>query len=363
MSQKFLKLYLNYRGKYLYIRDIEKNKELFIRAYEWGKKREKRHFKNLFEKNHVFLSLTDTCSLNCKHCALNTSTKVNKIDMPYDTVISLINEIFNAQYKILALSGAEPFMYKYFIPLIKYLKNIRHLSTKIWLYTNMQMDIDNEIILDITDTFDKIIISIDGCEEEHDARRGYGSFKKATNNIKKITINQRKSEIAIRATLTSEQVKNGVENEIISIAKDVKIKQVLFSKLLPIGRAKENYINIEKFNEQKIDPDFFNKNFIPRNNCGIGSNIQISPNGDIFPCWAMIENNYKIGNIKDGFKNILKNYKKRRFFYNNVDNIDKCNSCDVRYICGGVCYAFVNRDCSNIYKQIIKYLEIAKNNI
>jgi len=353
---------LNYEGRYLYTNEVIKNKELFIKAYEWGKtKVQKKYFPNIFEKNHVFLSLTESCSLKCTHCALDTGKNTNIVDMPYDTAISIITEILNVQYKVLSLSGAEPFMYKYFLPLVRYLKNIHHPHTQLWLYTNLQSDINDEIISDIINTFDKIVISIDGCEEEHDHRRGQGSFKKAINNIKKITVREGKCEKSIRATLTFEQIKRGVKNDIINIANEVNIKQVLFSKLLPIGRAKKNMVYIDKFDEQKIDPDYFKRKFIPRNNCGIGSNMQISPNGDIYPCWAMIEKNYKIGNIKDGFKKVLNVYRKRKYFYNNVDNIEKCNSCDVRYICGGVCYAFINSDCSNIRNQIIEYLRMARN--
>jgi uncharacterized protein len=338
---------------------IEKNKQCFIQAYEWGKtKAPNNAFRKTFDKNQVFLNITGNCPLECSHCAV--SAKSHSFDMSYDMLLSIINKIIHMKYRILSLNGGEPFMFKYFISLVKYLNKIHHPHTQLWLNTNLYCDMSDEIVFNILNTFDHIIISIDGGENEHDNRRGQGSFKKTFYNFKKIMVRQRKSHISIRATLTSEQIKRGVKNEVKNIAKELGIHSIYFSNLLPIGRAK-NIIDIDKINQKTVDNDYFTKRFMPRNNCGIGKNLHITPTGDIYPCWAMIEDDHKIGNIKDGFNKTIKKYKNGNYFYNTVDNIEKCKLCDVRYICGGICYSFINSDCTNLYDLIIKYLELARD--
>lgn len=68
--------------------------------------------------------------------------------------------------------------------------------------------------------------------------------------------------------------------------------------------------------------------------CGVGKTIAgISVNGDIYPCHRFVGiEEAKIGNIK--------NYvfrEKNVFYQNSIDKITGCQTCWVRYFCGGGC--------------------------
>ena len=138
---------------------------------------------------------------------------------------------------------------------------------------------------------------------------------------------------------------------------------VLFNIVSSVGRAKENseiltdmehldmnlkiakYILKQGYEDKKIGGAFYQRIQV-RNSCGgYGKVMAIFPEGDIYMCQCMEQNQVRMGDILiDNPEKILKTQEcllkqseiKQLFC---VDYKEICKECDYRYICGGKCMA------------------------
>ena len=109
---------------------------------------------------------------------------------------------------------------------------------------------------------------------------------------------------------------------------------VIVRKSKKIPQGKYRVINAETINAMRSGVKFIT--------CGTGiCTCCVDSNGDIFPCINMVNDIYKIGNVKheNSLKELwsssstIKNLKKL-----NVDTMnEKCQTCMFRYFCGGYC--------------------------
>ncbi len=80
--------------------------------------------------------------------------------------------------------------------------------------------------------------------------------------------------------------------------------------------------------------------------CGLGMNLYIGPGGECFPCYALTDAQHALGNaLDDGLAAVLE----RNDLYRRVtvDSNRQCRACALRYLCGGFCRAWSNRDSPN----------------
>ena len=138
---------------------------------------------------------------------------------------------------------------------------------------------------------------------------------------------------------------------------------VLFNIVSSVGRAKENseiltdmehldmnlkivkYILNQGYEDKKIGGAFYQRVQV-RNSCGgYGKVMAIFPEGDIYMCQCMEQNQVRMGNILSDepqkilqeLENLLKKDEIKRLFCAEYKEI--CKECDYRYICGGHCLA------------------------
>ena len=76
--------------------------------------------------------------------------------------------------------------------------------------------------------------------------------------------------------------------------------------------------------------------------CAIGDNeISISPTGDVYPCQLLHIDQFLAGNVHE--RSIQEIYRDSPALQHcadlDVDHIEKCSDCAIRYICGGACRA------------------------
>ncbi|MDR1673662.1 MAG: SPASM domain-containing protein, partial [Bacteroidales bacterium] len=85
--------------------------------------------------------------------------------------------------------------------------------------------------------------------------------------------------------------------------------------------------------------------FHPLTTCGIGQNLFIRPDGGVYPCYAWCGEHTRIGNVFDaGLNALLRSPQFTRLAACTVDTIAKCRDCASRYLCGGACRAWGNRN-------------------
>jgi uncharacterized protein len=341
--------YLSAAGDKLHPGDIARGRARYAQALKWGATGAPAHaFAKKRGAGKLFLNITDSCPLRCTHCAVNASA--GNMDMPLETALTIIREALALGFEEVSLNGGEPFVYGEFRTLVNEMIKMRNADMNFMLFTNLFVDFDDDLAKLILQAFDKISISLDGDEAEHDERRGAGTFTRTCGHLSRLVKLNRQSDkpcaLSVRAALTREQKKRGVGEEIRKIAKKHGINVVNITTVLPIGRAKLLEKVTLPIPEPPENPARYFASFTPRDSCGLCSNPHITSEGDIYPCWAYLEEGQPVGNVRDGLQNVLYDFLwgSRKYEYC-VNHSEKCKNCDVRYLCGGVCRAYRDCDC------------------
>jgi radical SAM protein with 4Fe4S-binding SPASM domain len=134
-----------------------------------------------------------------------------------------------------------------------------------------------------------------------------------------------------------------------------------------------NNIGLPKDNRDSHKPQEDNDIGIQcRDCCPVGHrSISIGADGSIYPCHMLHVKDLVMGNIlTDDMYKILDN-KTNMFASLSVDNMEKCNICEYKYICGGGCratsyYKYGNffspdADCENFHSVFSKKIKDIKN--
>jgi uncharacterized protein len=341
--------YLAAAGDKLHPGDVARGRARYAQALKWGATSAPPHaFAKKRGADKLFLNITNNCPLRCAHCSVNAP--VCGTDMPLETALAIIREAVTSGFRELSLNGGEPFVYREFRTLVSEMKKMRDVDMNFMLFTNLFVDFDDDLAKLILQTFDRISVSLDGGEAEHNERRGAGTFVRTCGHLSRLVELNRQLDkpcaLSVRAALTREQRGRGVGEEVRKIVKRLGINTVNITNVLPIGRAK----SLEKvaLSTPKPPKDIarYFASFAPKDSCGLCSNPHITPEGDIYPCWAYLEEGQPIGNARDGLQNVLHDFLwgNRKYEYC-VDHLKKCKNCDVRYLCGGVCRAYKDCDC------------------
>jgi uncharacterized protein len=350
--------YLASAGDRLHPCDVARGHARYVQALKWGATEAPRHtFAKKRGAGKLFLNITNNCPLRCTHCSVDASAE--NTDMPLETALNILREAAVLGFDEVSLNGGEPFMYGKFRELVTEMSNMRDGNMSFMLFTNLFLDFDDDLAKLVLQTFDRISISLDGGETEHNKRRGTGTFAKTCSLIKRLVeINRQLDKpcaLSVRATLTREQKERGVANDVRETAKRLGIHTVNITSVLPIGRAKLlEDVKLSIPNPPENAARYF-ASFIPRDTCGLCSNPHITPEGDIYPCWAYLEEGLPLGNVHDGLKNVLYDFLwgNRKYDFC-VDSLEKCKNCDVRYVCGGVCRGYRDCDCGELREYYLR---------
>jgi len=215
---------------------------------------------------------------------------------------------------------------------------------------------------------DQVVVSVDGDQASHDARRGVGTYARTLANLRTLISLNPKTEVGITAVLTAEEIGGVAGNAVRALGDELGL-QVRFKAILPLGRG----------HELEVKPDFYTSfdNGMESlvygthlaSTCGLGMNLYIAPDGSSYPCYALTGMRHDLGNVfEDGLLPVLaRNNAYRRV---TVDSNAKCSQCALRYLCGGFCRAWSESDdpdappidCSTLYvraySQFVNALEV-----
>lgn len=321
--------------------------------------------RNGFKKNAAKLTetplislqiyLTNRCNLKCKHCYMDAVGVNDPVEELTTSEISSVIEDFSKIYQTqVVFTGGEPLLRPDFFKLAKIAKTK---NLRVLLFTNGTL-INKGMINDLVENVDEIQFSLDGASREtNDKIRGAGVFEKVLNSInllKNTDIN-----LLLAFVLMPENIDDFKKN-IEKLARSIDNVELKFSFATTEGRASEssrfkNTFYGEKEVQQILKILYqkklhampkFEPNLIVKN-CGYGEVIAISSNGNIHPC-AILKNS--AGNIhKDPLKRVINSIRKEAVDLD-VDNLDVCPQCDLKYICFGGCRLNNLKYHKNIFK-------------
>ena len=334
---------------------------------------------HLHEKHHhwreAYIHITTLCNLFCSHCYSNSNEKKNAESMRLEQIIEIIRILNKNKFQSIKITGGEPMMYLHWANLLSAIENLRQDGElcRMVLRTNLSLPLTSNDIELVKDCFDDIIVSVDGDEKSHDMRRGAGSYVQTIENLRMMAKCNKNGKISIAATLSNEMWSGFEGQNVRSLGSELGV-DVRIRPVLPLGRL-GNCSLLPSFDESILMMDscsVINKFKSIRSSCSLGQNIHIEVNGDCYPCFALINEKYKIGNIFfDNTDEVLR--KNIAYIRHTVDTNHKCQSCEWRYLCGGHCRLWrsnddlnsapINCDASKkqskyILKSALEFLEI-----
>lgn len=314
---------------------------------------EARHFENCItkkiENKTVMIYLTQECNMRCPHCYMYAGLKKEN-ELSVDEIIDFLKFSKKNGFDKVKFSGGEVTARNDFIEIIN---RTYELGYKIEIFTNGTLWYD-DMINEIAPKLSEVQISIDGyCEEENSRVRGKGNFEKALKVVDKF-VNKGVATRVATTPMFDENLEKKIDNYV-KFAKGLIEKyenknfNIIFTGELIKGRninlsERENnkYSKIiEELYEKSIgitkESSFAtsHKRFDILDNCSFG-NLYIDSNGDVYAC-SRIENMKPFANIRNNdFARIFEISKKAKFV-SCVDNLEPCNKCELKYICGGGC--------------------------
>ncbi len=186
--------------------------------------------------------ITNTCNLHCRHCGVSTGRNrviKNKI-LPPSKIANIFKKLHEIGLEKVSLTGGEPFLRNDLLKILLYAKKS---NIKIAINTNLTFlpDYFSECIAE--NLIQEIALSIDGANSlTHDQIRGHGNFEKTLLNIEKIHEFSEKYGYGPKLSFTS--VPNLLNYEdidgIIELAREKKVQQVQFEKIVYNGNAANN---------------------------------------------------------------------------------------------------------------------------
>jgi len=264
--------------------------------------------------------------------------------MAVDDVVSLVHQVAKAGFGKVVITGGEPLMHPQRDMLLDTLAGLRQeikpLQTV--LRTNLAYRLTPALLERLADSTDQVVISLDGDEASHDARRGVGTYARTVANLRALLAAKPRSGVGITTVLTAEQM-DGPEGDAVRTLGEGLDVRVRFKSVLPLGRGAE--LRLAPVFYSSLDDDIERVAYAARpvSTCGLGMNLYIGPDGGCYPCYALMGECHRLGNaFEEGLATVLaRNNVYRRV---TVDSNLKCRTCALRYLCGGFCRAWSRAD-------------------
>jgi len=317
---------------------------------------------------NVIIEPTSDCNMICEYCF-----KGEKKDtmMPFDTLKEVIQQVISyIEKRGLACEfiwhGGEPTLmgYDYYSEALNLIENVKGKSTITYsLQTNGTLLTDELLELFAKYGF-YLGISIDSTTPDyHEKMRpllsGRASHAIIVDRIERAI--SKGIDVGVLMALTEENAFNAIDMFEFCRQRGVglglnPVSADSHSSHSDIELSPETYLKvcIELFDlwlKQNQTPIRFNPAFgiietlikqqgatqSERGNCQM-SYVSIGPDGDIYPCnrFYNIEE-YKFGNIFDGFEDAMNSDVRERLLNRIVSNIEKCRKCPISLYCNGGC--------------------------
>ncbi len=182
--------------------------------------------------------LTERCNLSCTHC-YQEGKAIKEMGMPeIKKTISCISDTirqWSDTYEIpfstsFSVTGGEPFLRK---DLLDVLQEISKQGFSISILTNGTLIGEEAARMLAGVPVKGIQVSLEGPETVHEGIRGKGSFSAALRGVGHLL----RAEIPVTLNVTLSDINVDYFRDIVSIATDIGVQRLGFSRLVPFGRG------------------------------------------------------------------------------------------------------------------------------
>lgn len=179
----------------------------------------------------VLWEITNRCNYACKYCIFSSGKGSIKEELSFWKCIKTIDDLWSHNFQYLKITGGEPFLRDDLVEIIEYAikKGMKvDVSTNASMITLKQAKKLSGLKLEM------IHVSLDGDKEVHEKVRGINTYDKTITGIK----NLKESHQYIRiGTVLYKENQNRIL-EMIRQALELKVSEIIFSIMEPVGRMK-----------------------------------------------------------------------------------------------------------------------------
>jgi uncharacterized protein len=332
-------------------------------------------------RNNLYFHVTFDCNLCCTHCYADAGDRREGYTAPQQ-MARAVQAGDRAGFRHAVITGGEPLCHPERDALLDALAGLhREKGSRSGiltvLRTNLCVAMDEALLRRVAFSTDQVVVSLDGDEETHDARRGVGTYAATVANLRRLVALRDAPLIGCVSTFTGlslatvlplAQANEAPGESVRALARELGIRRTRFRPLLPLGRAVESALEIIPETQwgQLGVGEALAYGFSPTASCGMGENLYIEPDGAAYPCYAWHTSPWLLGNVytQEGLDAILASDRFRDLARHTVDTNHRCQDCPLRYLCGGACRAWSRlpgsqqtdldappRDCSHLYER------------
>lgn len=295
--------------------------------------------------NKLYLHITFSCPLRCAHCYAEGGEHPSD-ELPPARLAGIVREAADRRFRAVVITGGEPLAYSGFAGLCGLLRQTDLKGTKLILRTSLGFPVSDELLKEIFRTFHEIVVSVDGNRETHDAHRGAGRYDITAANLRRAAALGFSAKLRLAATISLAEADGAPGDSVRALAGELGLntEHIRFRPVLPLGRGRNTTSDPGLLPEDA----HFGARFYPRHTCGLGENLYVEPDGSAYPCYAWCSPDKKLGDLgRESLGELLDRGELYEYCRHDVDTNEKCRSCEVRYLCGGICKAWV-RDRMNV---------------
>lgn len=289
------------------------------------------------------LHITKACQLECVHCYAESDPYVDRSnELPPERWRRFIDDYAAQGGKEVLFTGGEALVYRGCLELMSF---ARAHNLFVTLFSNGILVPRH--IATIKEAADKVQISLDGTDAKtNDAIRGQGEFARATKAIDTLLANGVSTTISMTVMHENwESWKRGFVAFAERYAGHVEFK--VSYGVMQYGRG----VNLDDIDveETRLLVDEYvaqvNHELGPRvtrtkQGCGYGEQLVIGPDGIVYPCHLLDAplchlDDFPVPDIIIKLKEVAGAF--------DVDHVEGCSTCDIRYLCGGKCRVIEGR--------------------
>jgi uncharacterized protein len=341
--------------------------------------------------NNLYIHVTFGCQLRCTHCYACATTVAEDASSPeaHEFEISsaalekLVREAKDIGFRQVIVTGGEPLFHRQRDLLLQTLSVARQWACpmNLVLRTNFALPLDRDTLRRIAAAFDQVVVSVDGDEHSHDARRGPGSYAATIRNLDAYaaainpqpSVNRNPAELSLACVMRTTDLQGKAGQTVNALARRLGVCRIRFRPLLPLGRAQgwDEPPTSEALGGHLDPMELIESGFHPVASCGLGQNLYVEPSGESFPCYAYHQPHAFLGNVVErGLPAVLESPAFRVLAQHTVDTNAGCRSCEYRYLCGGACRAWSGEaaqhdldtapiDCAGLKRRAVYLLNAA----
>ena len=299
-------------------------------------------------RNNCYAHVTFDCNLRCTHCYAEGGARQD--EMPMASFERLADETIEQSFRQLVITGGEPLVHSQRARLLEICQARKGEGTNLVLRTNLTGHFCEDDLAALAVAFDQVVVSVDGNEQTHNARRGAGTYANLTDNLEHYAevadATPGSAELSLACVMSANDINGDPGQSVARLGERLHVKRVRFRPLLPLGRAAhlDEPVMCEGLMQHVRPEEMLKTQWRPLTTCGIGQNLFVKPGGGAYPCYAWCDDHTLIGNVfADGLATVLASAGFARLLACSVDTIDKCRDCEFRYLCGGACRAWGNQ--------------------